>query len=51
MTSSNKPYSISLLIYGYSVLSASSMANLGLIHIPFHFPENADVYIQVSVLS
>ena len=52
MTSLNKPYSISLLIGGYKVLSTSSVANLGsLIQILFHFPENADKYTQVFVMS
>ena len=45
MTSSNKPYSISLLIYGYKVLSTSSVANLGSDSYIFHFPENADIYV------
>ena len=50
MTSSNKPYSILLLICGYKVLSISPVAKLDLIHILFHFAENADRYTQVFVM-
>ena len=51
MTSSNKPYSILLLICGYKVLSISQLAELRSdSYIFFHFPENADKYTQVSVM-
>ena len=46
MTSSNKPYSISLLICGYKVLSILELTKLGSDSCIFHCPENAGRYNQ-----